>query len=354
VPPRARRAPAGLIAIGLAAALTACASGEPAAAPAAPAAPAPDGKVVVYSGRSEALMAPLLQKFTAATGIAVEARYAGTAAMATQLLEEGSSSAADVFLAQDAGALGTVAKADLFAPLPAEVIEKVPAQYRSADGHWTGVTARARVLAYNPNLVPAAELPASVFDLTGPQWRGKVGVAPTNASFQAFVSAIAVGQGEARAKEFVDGLAANEPQVREGNAQILEDVDAGRIPVGLINHYYLGEIAKERGTAPEAMTAKLHFFGAGDVGALVNVAGVGVLDKAAQDPEARAFVDYLLGPEAQTYFAQETFEYPVVAGNPAPAYAPALDSIQGPQIDLNQLDRLDSTVALIAGSGLVP
>ena len=192
------------------------------------------------------------------------------------------------------------------------------------------MTARARVLAYNPTLVPTGDLPASVFDLTGPQWRGKVGVAPTNASFQAFVTAMRVEQGEARAKEFLAGLAANEPQIREGNAQILEDIDAGLIPVGLINHYYLGEIAAERGVAPEAMTAKLHFFGPGDTGALVNVAGVGVLDEGRRrTPTARAFVDYLLGTEAQTYFAQETFEYPVVAGNPAPAYAPALESIQG-------------------------
>lgn len=317
-------------------------------------APASDKKITVYSGRSENLVKPLLEKFTQQTGIAVEARYAGTAAMASQLLEEGAKSPADAFFAQDAGALGAVAKKDLFAPLPDEVLQKVPAPYRAKNGAWVGVTARSRVAVYNPDLVPAAQLPASVFDLTKPEWKGKVGIAPTNASFQAFVTAITVQHGEAKAKEFLAGLKSNDAKIYDGNAPIVEDVDGGKLPVGLVNHYYVGEIAKEQGKTPETMKAKLHFFPNGDTGALVNVAGVGVLKKAAQDPDVRTFVDYLLGTEAQTYFAEETFEYPVVAGVPGPAYAPALDTLTVPAVDLNDLDQLEATIALIKESGLVP
>ena len=349
----ARRNARAFLAVVALTALTACGSQDD-AAPAASAAPESDKKITLYSGRSENLVKPLLDKFTQQTGIAVEARYAGTAAMATQLLEEGDKSPADAFFAQDAGALGAVAKAGLFAPLPAEVTGKVPASYRAKSGEWTGVTARSRVLVYNPDLVTEAQLPASLFDLTGPAWTGKVGVAPTNASFQANVTAIKVQHGEARAKEFLAGLKANQPAVREGNAPIVEEVESGKLASGLVNHYYLGEIAAELGKTPETMKAKLHFFPNGDSGALVNVAGVGVLKKAAQDPDVKVFVDYLLGTEAQTYFAQETFEYPVVAGAPAPAYAPALDSLKVPAVDLNDLDQLDATIALIKESGLVP
>src|SRR3954469_8382398 len=251
--------------------------GEPAGGPG-------DKTITLYSGRNEALIKPLLQKFTEQTGIAIEARYGTTAQMAAQLAEEGDRSPAEAFLAQDAGALGAVNKKGMFAALPAEVVAKVPERYRAKDGTWVGVTARSRVLVYNPKLVSKDELPASVFDLTGPQWRGKVAVAPTNASFQSFVTAVRVQHGEERAKRFFTALKANDVQIRDNNVAIVEDVDAGKVPVGLVNHYYLGEIAKERGTTADRLAAKLHFFRAGDSGAMVNVSGIGVLDRSATDP----------------------------------------------------------------------
>ncbi|WP_439957812.1 iron ABC transporter substrate-binding protein [Micromonospora echinofusca] len=313
-----------------------------------------EAAVTLYSGRSENLVKPLLDTFTAQTGITVKARYGNTAQMAAQLLEEGDKSPAEVFFAQDAGALGAVNKKGLFAALPAETLGKVPQTYRSADGKWVGVSARSRVLVYNPTLVPAADLPKSVFDLTDPKWKGKIAVAPTNASFQAFVTAMTVQHGEAKTREFLAGLKANEPQIRDGNVPIVEDVDAGKIALGLVNHYYAGEIAKERGVAPDALTAKLHFFTGGDIGALVNVAGVGVLTSAAEDADVRKLVDYLLGPEAQKYFAEETFEYPVVTGVTGPAGVPALADLTAPPVDLNDLDGLQATITLIKESGLTP
>ncbi|RIV40958.1 iron ABC transporter substrate-binding protein [Micromonospora radicis] len=339
---------ASLLVLGLAA----CGSGEEDAA--ADSGQAADKQITVYSGRNEQLVKPLLDKFTEQTGIAVNARYANTAQLAAQLVEEGDKSPADVFFAQDAGALGTVAKRGMFSTLSEETTAKVPATYRAGNGQWVGVSARARVLAYNADLIQADQLPASVFDLTAPAWKGKVGVAPTNASFQAFVTAIRVQHGDAKAEEFLRGLKDNDPQIRDGNGKILEDVGSGVIPVGLVNHYYLGEIAKEQGTPPDALKVKLHFFPGGDTGALVNVAGVGVLNRAANDPDVQKFVDFLLGTEAQTYFAEQTFEYPVVAGVPGPAYVPALADLAVPQIDLNDLDTLDATVTMIKNSGLVP
>ncbi|MFB9853761.1 iron ABC transporter substrate-binding protein [Micromonospora andamanensis] len=313
-----------------------------------------DKQITVYSGRSEQLVKPLLEKFTAQTGIAVQPRYASTAQLAAQLVEEGDKSPADVFFAQDAGALGTVAKRGMFSTLPEATTSQVPQNYRAGSGQWVGVSARARVLIYNPDLVPADQLPKSVFDLVGPAWKGKVALAPTNASFQAFVTAIRVQHGDARAEEFLAGLQANDPQIRDGNGKIVEDVNSGTVAVGLVNHYYLGEIAKEQGTTPEALKAKLHFFPGGDTGALVNVAGVGVLNRAASDPDVQRFVDFLLGPESQTYFAEQTFEYPVIGGVPGPAYVPPLADLSVPEVDLNDLDTLDETVTMIKNSGLVP
>lgn len=274
--------------------------------------------------------------------------------MAAQLLEEGDRSPADVFLAQDAGALGAVNKRNLFAALPDEVTGKVPQSYRADNGRWVGVTARARVLVYNPTQVSAADLPTSVFDLTDARWKGKVAIAPTNGSFQAFVTAVRVQHGEAKAKDFFAGLKANGVQIRDNNIAIVEDVDAGKVPMGLVNHYYLGEIAKERGTTPDKLNAKLHFFAPGDSGAMVNVSGIGVMARAANDPDVRTLLDFLLGTEAQTHFAEQTFEYPVVAGNPAPAYVPALAELKPPAINLNDLETLDASIALIKATGLAP
>ncbi|WP_341719700.1 iron ABC transporter substrate-binding protein [Micromonospora sp. FIMYZ51] len=347
-----RRSTAALLAVGvLTLGLAACGSGgEDATDPGKP----DDKQITVYSGRNEQLVKPLLDKFTEQTGITVQARYASTAQLAAQLVEEGDKSPADVFFAQDAGALGTVAKRGMFSTLPEATTGKVPPTYRAGSGHWVGVSARARVLAYNPDLVPADQLPASVFDLTTPAWKGKVALAPTNASFQAFVTAIRVQHGDAKAEEFLAGLKANDPQIRDGNVKIVEDVNSGTVPVGLVNHYYLGEVAKEQGTTPDGLKVKLHFFPGGDTGALVNVAGVGVLNRSAADPDVQKFVDFLLDTEAQTYFAEQTFEYPVVGGVQGPAYVPPLAELAVPEIDLNDLDTLDATVTLIKNSGLVP
>lgn len=311
-----------------------------------------DKKITIYSGRSEAVVKPILDQFQRASGITVEVRYGDSAAMAAQLLEEGGRSPADVFLSQDAGALGAVAKEGLFATLPAEVLNMVPAPYRAKGGEWVGVTGRSRVLVYNVDQVSAASLPKSVFDLTGEQWRGKVGVAPTNASFQAFVTALRIQHGEDRAKQFLADLKANEAQIRENNVLIVSDVNDGKLAAGLVNHYYVFAKAKEAGTAVDGLKARLHFFPDGDTGALVNVSGVGVLTKAGTDPDARALVDYLLGGQGQTYFAEQTFEYPLVAGVKTAAGLPALTTLEAPAIDLNDLDTLQTSIQMIKDAGL--
>lgn len=337
--PSLRAATALIAAVTLATGLTAC-GGEP------------DKDITIYSGRTESLVQPLIDEFTKKTGITVDVRYGTTAQMAAQLQEEGGKSPADVFLSQDAGALGAVSKAGLLTALPDEVLQKVPTTYRSRSGHWVGVTGRLRVLAYNADQVKPADLPATVLEMTGPKWQGRLGVAPTNASFQSFVTALRVQHGDDKAREFLAGIAANSPQIRDNNIVIVGEIQDGKLAAGLVNHYYLFEKAKELGVSPEQLKVKLHYFGDGDVGGLLNVSGVGVLSGAAENSKVRSFVDYLLGTEGQTYFAEKTYEYPLVAGVPTAPGLPALADLHAPKIDLNDLDTLTASVEMIQASGL--
>lgn len=312
----------------------------------------PDKDITVYSGRNQALVQPLIDEFTKKTGITVDVRYGTTAQMAAQLQEEGDKSPADVFLSQDAGALGTVAKAGLLAKLPADLLAKVPAPYQHTGGQWVGVTGRLRVLAYNADLVKADELPKSVLEVTGLQWKGRLGVAPTNASFQTFVTALRVQHGNAKAREFLNAVKANDPQIRDNNIVIVGEINDGKLPAGLVNHYYLFEKAAELGVSPDQLKVKLHYFTDGDTGGLLNVSGLGLMKKSADNAKARQFMEYLLGADGQTYFATKTFEYPLIAGVPTAPGLPALADLKLPQINLNDLDTLAASVEMIKAAGL--
>ena len=303
----------------------------------------------MYSGRSEELVGPLLEQFTAATGIDVEARYGDTAEMANLILTEGEESPADVFFAQDAGALGAVAAQGLLAPLPAEILDGVDERFRSPSDEWVGVSGRARVVVYNTETVSEADLPDSIFGFTDPEWSGRIGWAPTNGSFQAFVTALRVIEGEDRAREWLEGIQANDPNVYEGNNPALEAVIAGEVEVAFINHYYLMQHLAEN---PDA-TAANYYLTDGDPGALVNVAGAAILGSSEKGDAALALVEYLLSEPAQEYFATETKEYPLAAGVEPDPNLPSLDEIGTPEIDLSDLSDLEGTLELLQDVGIL-
>lgn len=311
---------------------------------------ADDGSLVLYSGRDEGLVQPLIDEFVAESGIEVEVRYGSTGEMASQLAEEGSSTPAQAFLAQDAGGLGAVADEGLFVTLPDEILDRVPAAYSAQEGDWVGLSGRARVLVYSEASVDPGDLPNSVFELTEPEWNGRVGVAPTNASFQSFVTAMRVEHGDDAALEWLEGIAANAPVIHDGNGGIVGDVEADALDVGLVNHYYLHGTAAEAGIAPEELNVTLHFFDDGDVGGLLNVAGIGLINEVTD--EGLAFIEFLLSDHGQQYFSDETGEYPVVAGVPEPDWLPSLEELEIPEINLNDLGDLQTTVDLISSAGL--
>ena len=303
------------------------------------------GSITLYSGRSEELISPLLETFTAETGIEVSVRYGESSEMAATILEEGKNTKADVFLSQDAGALGAVSSEATTYPIPQDVLSLVPAEYRAKDGSWVGVSGRARVLAYNPELV--TDVPKSVFDLADPGWKGRIAIAPTNASFQSFVTGMRVAEGDAKTVEFLAAMKEN-AVFYEKNSQILDAVENGEVAAGLLNHYYWFEKATEVGS--ENMNSKISWFADGDAGNLVNVAGVALLS---ENPNALIFAKWLLGETAQTYFLENTFEYSMTSDVAPDPSLPKLSEINGPKIDLSDLSSLEQTLQLLSEAGLI-
>ncbi len=290
--------------------------------------------LVVYSGREEEYVEELLDDFENDEGIDLEVRYGDSAELAATLLEEGDSTPADLFFSQDAGSLGAVSEDGLLGELEPETLERVEEQFRSPEGTWVGTSARARVAAYNTDVLAPGELPDSLHGFTDPSWKGRVGFPPGNSSFQASIAAMILLEGEDATRTFLEALKANEPVTHfEDNEATVRAVADGEIDVGLVNHYYIYEVAQEEGDIPVAN----HFFSGGDPGALVNTAGIGVLEGTDQPEDARALVDYLTGEPGQAYFPAELIEYPVVADYSTPEDLVPLDDIDAPDLDLSEL-----------------
>jgi iron(III) transport system substrate-binding protein len=315
---------------------------DPADAPDGPAADAP-GAIVVYSGRNENLVGELFVDFTAATGIEVEVRYGDTAELAIQILEEGQRSPADVYFGQDAGALGALEAQERFLRLPDDVLELVDPRYRSREGRWTGVTGRSRNLVINTTLLEPADLPTSVLGLVDPRWQGLVGWAPTNGSFQAFVTAMRLIEGEDVARGWLEGMIANGVVPFRNNTAIVEAVGRGEIAIGLTNNYYL-----PRFTAEDPNFPALNIYLPGDVGGIVNVAGVGVLSSSTRPTAATELVRFLLSEPVQRAFGAriDAAEFPLRRGVNS-ELLPPLESLGAPDLDLSRLEDLQGTLALL-------
>ena len=306
--------------------------------------------LTVYSGREEEIVAPLFERFEEETGIDVEVRYADSAELAATIAEEGDNSPADVFFAQDPGSLGSVD--DQLAELPQSVLDRVDEEFRDRDGRWVGTSGRARVIVFNTDELSAAEVPDSVFDLTDPKWKSRIGVAPTNASFQAFVTAMRLDVGDDRTKEWLEALKEIDPKFYEKNTPIVEAVAAGEIEVGLVNHYYLYLVKEEQPDAP----IENKYLPGDDPGALVSVAGAGILDGAEHADAAERFVEFLLADEQQRFYTEEAeeAEIPLVAGIEPKEGVPTLDELagRGPDVDLSSFGgELEKTLELLNETG---
>ena len=307
------------------------------------------GSLTIYSGREEDVVAQLYKDFEAASGIKLEVRYGGSAELASQISEEGGNSPADVFFSQDAGTLGAVD--EQLAPLSAAQLARIPKNFQSPDGHWIGTSGRSRVVAYNTTKLKPADLPNTILEYTDPKFRGRLGIAPTNASFQAFVTVMRIAYGDDKTKAWLEALKDNDVKTYEKNLPILEAIASGEIDLGLVNHYYLALLKEEQPDAPVAN----HFLTPGDPGAFVNVAGVGILASSKKKGPAAKFVDYLLSDEGQKYYTtkSEESEYPLVEGIPGPEGLPALKELLGPGVGVTDLGAEErKTLELLTEVGL--
>ena len=307
------------------------------------------GSLVVYSGRSESLVGPIIDQFGEATGIKVLVKYGSSSELAATLLEEGKRTPADVFFAQDPGGLGAVST--MLAPLPEDLLALVPEWARSHESRWVGISGRARVVVYNRFNVPEDELPGSLQDLTDPRWKGRIGWAPTNASFQTMVTAMRSTWGDEATREYLVDILANEPKLYPKNTPIVAATATGEIDLGLVNHYYLHRFIQEDG---EDFAARNLFLKDGGPGSLVMVAGAGILEASKNRPNAERFLRFMLSTVAQQYFAGSTFEYPLVEGVNTHRLLPPISELNGPDIDAAELVDVAGTQALLRDLGIIP
>ena len=309
------------------------------------------GSLIVYSGRSETLVGPLIEQFRDATGIDVSVKYGKTGEIAVILMEEGTNSRADVFFAQDPGGLGAVVNAGMFTKLPDDILSLVPDWAESKDGLWVGISSRVRTLVYNNERMTQNELPDSLNGLTEPKWKGRVGWAPTNGSFQAMITAMRVIWGEPRTKEWLKGIQANEPKIYPKNTPQVAAVESGEIDVGLVNHYYLHRFLEEHG---ESFSARNYHFRSDGPGSLVMVAGAGIIKTGKSRQNAERFLKFMLSRVGQQYFASQTFEYPLVEGVTVNQLLTPLSEINQPGISMKQLADLEGTQKLLRDVGIIP
>ncbi|MEZ5411540.1 MAG: extracellular solute-binding protein [Acidimicrobiales bacterium] len=306
--------------------------------------------VTIYSGRTENLIDPILDDFTAETGIEVEVRYGQSADLALLIEEEAAAGQvrADVFLSQSPGSIGLLEASGRLAPLPDDVLALVPENVRDSDGRWIGFSGRQRVMVYHPELVAETELPASVFDLTDPAWKGRVGIAPSNGSFQDFVTTMRATEGDEATAQWLEAMVANDVVSYANNNAIVAAVARGEIDAGLVNHYYNHQFLAEDPSHP----ARNHQLASDDPGATLITTGAAIPDGAANPGGAAELITFLLGERGQRYFADQTFEYPLATGMAPSGEVPPIDFADA-DIDVAALGGgLTATRDLIIGAGL--
>lgn len=307
-------------------------------------------EITVYSGRSEKLVGPLLEAYEDKSGVDVAVKYGDTAELAAALLEEGQSSPADVFVAQDASTLAFLETRDRFAELPEELLSRVPASFRSDDGRWVGVTGRARVLAYSTEALDDEDLPETAQDLTREAWKGRVGWAPPNASFQSAIAAMIQLEGKDATGTWLKEMKANEPKDYPKNTPAVIAVSRGEVDVALVNHYYLYRLRDEYG---EDFPVANHYFRDGGAHSMVNLSGAAVLESSSVKDAGAKLIEFMLSEEGQKMFVERNHEFPVASGVESPDGLPAIDGLDAPALDLTSLDDLETTVELLRDTGVL-
>ena len=326
--------------------LTGCSAESADPAPVPTATPTPS--LTIYSGRSEDLVAPIINEFSNLTGIKVDVRWGGSSELAATIMEEGDNSPADIFYTKDPGALGSVS--DKLITLSDTTLNKAKPEFRSANGSWVGISGRARAVAFSTKRVMESELPDSIWGFTDPKWEGRLAWAPTNGSFQTMVTGMRKLWGEEKTKDWLQGVHANKPAVHKKNSTQIKAIGDGEVDIGLVNHYYLFRFLDE---SVDGYPVRNYHPTAGDPGSLIMVSGIGILKTSKQSEAATRFVDFLLSSVGQQYFTSKTFEYPVAENIKTSTALVPLSKFEQPNIDLSDLSDLKGTLKLIQEAGVL-
>ncbi len=309
------------------------------------------GSLTLYSAQHEPMTEAFIAGFEEESGAKVQVRYSEDEGLASQIEQEGDSSPADVVLTENTPPLESLSEKGLLAKIDPSTLAEVPSRYSSPKGDWVGVAARETVMVYNPDLISASELPASILDLAKPEWKDKLAIAPSEPDFVPIVSAIEKLDGEAAAKSWLEGFAANAKHYND-NEGIIAAVDNGQIAAGIINHYYWFEAIAEEGK--DKVPSKLHYFGHEDPGALVNISGAGVLASSGEQDLAQEFVAYMVSEEGQEAMTHSgDWEYPLNSAVAPPPGLKPFASLKPPKVGPADLGDGSAPVELMQQVGLL-
>jgi len=307
--------------------------------------------LTLYSAQHEPMTEAFAKGFEGENGAKVQIRYGEDEGLASQIEQEGDASPADVVLTENTPPLESLTEKGLLSKVDPSTMEEVPSQYSSPSGHWVGVAARETVMVYNPELIAASELPESILDLAKPEWKGKLAIAPSEPDFVPIVSAIEKLDGEAAAKSWLEGFAANAKHYND-NEGIIAAVDSGQIGAGIINHYYWFEAVAEEGK--DKVPSKLHYFGHEDPGALVNISGAGALASIDNPELAQEFLAYIVSEEGQSAMTHSgDWEYPLNGAVPPPPGLKPFNSLDPPKVSPADLGDGSKPLELMQEVGLL-
>jgi len=309
------------------------------------------GNLVIYSGRKESLVGPIIEQFQSMTGIEVEINYGTSTEIASQIMLEGNKSPADIFYAQDPGAIGSVV--NMLTPLSESVLEPIPDWAKSNEGKWVGVTGRARVLVYNTDNVKPEDLPSDLNGLCDKKWKGKMGWAPTNSSFQTMVTAMRQIWGEEKTKSWLECMIANEIAVYPKNTPQVEAAGKAEIDIGLVNHYYLYKFILDAGEG-DLFKARNHHLDGGGPGSLVMVSPIAILNTSKNKSNAEKFIEFMTSTIAQNYFVNNIREYPLIEGVKTHPLITPMNDINQPDINLSDLADIEVSTKLLQEVGALP
>ncbi len=312
---------------------------------------AADDELVVYSGRSDKFVKPVIKAFTKETGIKVILHSAKSTALLNKLKIEGERTHADLYLSNDAGNLQLGNQMGLFQPLPKNIVDVIDPQLRAEDDTWVGLSARARVLVVNTGV--DTSFVKSVFDLADPRLKDRIAVTHSgNGSFIAGVTVYMEAAGVEKTRQWLAGVKKNAGgRTFNKHSKVVKAVASGKRAVGLVNHYYIYRYLDKKPDAPIKVIVPDQ--ADGEIGVAWNVAGIAVSKYSKKSAAATQFVEYLVSEKGQQLFAEVNREYPVRSDVAASAVIPAADTMRASAVEMATLGKQrNATIDLLEAVGM--